>query len=67
MLKPTQLVSGEDLIKSSDALVYYNRYLEGVRGVKETENSEQGFILTRTRIGIDKRDSGSVVLFCLHS
>lgn len=42
----------------------YNRYSEKARGgIKETKDSEQGFILSRTRRGADKRrNSGSLVL-----
>lgn len=36
-------------------------------GVKEIEDSEQGFVLGRSRIGANKRrNSGSLVLFCLY-
>lgn len=49
-----------------DIPFYYNRYLEeGMRGVKE--NSEQGFNLSRTRMGADeRRDAGFLILLCLH-
>lgn len=42
----------------------YNRYSEKARGgIKETKDSEQGFILSRTRRGADeRRNSGSLVL-----
>ena len=48
--------------------VCYNRYSEKARGGnKETKDSEHSFILSRTRIGADKRrNSGSLVL-CVYT